>query len=112
MTIELTTCTITLNEQQHELKPKVKAEIMSFLRVNPRFNGYVFVPDTEHPGRVKTGAYIEHYELGNRRLISTPAMVLFFDKATDKFYSVVRTEKIAEKAVKPVVEPEAERVAS
>ena len=78
----------SIEETEFSFHPKLQKDVQSFLRCNPSNDGYVFVPSDKKNGKSKTAAYIQELELGNRTLIPTPAMVIYYKKSTDKFYKV------------------------
>ena len=83
---------LILFEIEHKLNTKTFETIQSFHRCNSRYDGYVFVPQGN--GKVKTGAFITEVELLNRKLISEPAMIIYFDFLRKAFYRAEIPTKI------------------
>lgn len=81
-----------IQETVLKLKKKYSESIEAFLRCNPDYEGYVFVPKSN--GAILTGAFIAEEELGNPRLITNPADVRYYKKETGKFYQVFHQEAV------------------
>ena len=88
------------------LGPQTMQEVKSFLRCNPDYDGYVFVPKGN--GKVKTGAFITENELANRRLINEPSMVIYFQRVSGKFFTIADNRAVVAK--EPVEEAPIETI--
>lgn len=78
-----------IEDPDFRVNKDLQSDINQILRNND-FDGYVFVP--KYNGKCKTGAFIKEIELGNEKLIPTPAMVRYYQKSSGKFFKVLPDE--------------------